>query len=161
MFEEALVEDLTAAVIGSFRQFYSDEVVPVIEIFEAARIPVLSPPMSTVRDKTKPFVRFAGDPEESEVADYELQERTLDRILCASFVYVVAPRGYIGRTTLLEFGHIRERRIPAFFSAIPDDLPIHIEEPAVVSASELVRRIHSVGSAALADGHLRRKFSDR
>jgi hypothetical protein len=151
------MKDLTVAIIGSFRQFYSDEVAPVIEVFEAARIPVLSPPKSTVRDRTKPFVRFASDPDETEATDYELQERALERILSASFVYVVAPRGYIGRTTLLEFGQIRERRIPAFFSAIPDDLPVRIEKSAVVAARDLVRRIAAEGESALVGGHLQQR----
>jgi hypothetical protein len=139
------------AVIGSFRQHY-EAVLEVIDAFVARRISVLSPPRSSIRGPREGFVRFHGDPGD-EVSDHELQQQTLDNILRADCVYVTAPGGYIGRTTLLELGHVRERRIPTFFSAVPDDLPIRVEEYSIMPAAELAELLVT-DVATLKRGHL-------
>jgi len=147
-----LPHHITIAIIGSFRQYYAD-VLEAIKCFESAHIRVVSPPKSQIRDMSRPFIRFVIDPEPDEMSDHQLQQKTLNRILSASCVYVVAPYGYIGRTTLLELGHVRERGVPTFFSAVPDDLPIHVQNSAVISAANLADLINRRGHTALTHGH--------
>ncbi|WP_349880066.1 NUDIX domain-containing protein [Micromonospora sp. HUAS YX12] len=129
---------LAVSIVGSFRQYYP-EVLEAAAIFSEAGITVASPAVSTIVNPGAEFVRFRGDNPES--ADHEIQSDTMQKILSSDFVYVVAPNGYIGRTTSYELGSIRDRDIPVYFSAPPRDLPVPVPAEAVVSAGQLARRI--------------------
>jgi len=82
-----------------------------------------------------PFVRFESDANRH--SDSLVQLIALHRILRADFVYVVAPEGYIGRTTCYEIGRILQARRPLYFSEQPRDLPIHIPETHVLPLSTI------------------------
>jgi hypothetical protein len=74
-----------------------------------------------------------------------VQTVALHRILRADFVYVVAPGGYVGRTTCYEIGRIIQLQRPLFFSALPKDLPIAISEDHVYSLEEIVALLGNGG----------------
>jgi hypothetical protein len=124
----------TVAIIGSFRQYYQLAVTAALQ-FESASISVSTPPVSQIVDPEADFVRFETDAPDSE--DHEIQSETLERIFESDVVYVIAPSGYIGRTTSYELGRVHERGIPVFYSEAPRDLPIPIADESVKSVEEL------------------------
>ncbi|WP_406326534.1 hypothetical protein [Streptomyces sp. NBC_00203] len=129
---------LVVAVVGSFRQHYA-HVVHAAEAFVAAGITVGSPSLSKIVNPGEEFARFASDP--PQVPDHHIQAATLEKIFTSDFVYVVAPGGYIGRTTSYELGRIHERGIPTYYSEMPKDLPIGIPQDLVRSAACLAARL--------------------
>lgn len=128
------------AIIGSFRKHY-EQVLAAARRFEDAWIAVLSPPLSRIANPGADFVRFETDPLES--ADHQIQAETLARILSADFVYVVAPGGYIGRTTSYELGRVHARGIPVYYSQQPEDLPIPVPDEQIASVEELTDFLQS------------------
>ncbi|WP_270365749.1 hypothetical protein [Microbacterium algeriense] len=126
----------TVAVIGSFRRHYA-EVLATLTTFESVGVSVTSPLGGAVIDGQVDFVRFDSDP--SEWDDPRVQTVALHRILRATAVYVVAPEGYVGRTTCYEIGRCLQSRTPTYFSEAPVDLPIavpdtHVLPPDVLAA---------------------------
>jgi hypothetical protein len=133
---------LSVAIIGSFRHHY-DEVCWVAGIFQTAGLRVTSPVISEIVNPGANFVRFAVDP--STTSDEELQELALGRILAAELVYVVAPGGYIGRTTCYELGQVLLRHVPVYFSSRIEDLPIDVPDHAVRAAADLAAELSRTG----------------
>jgi hypothetical protein len=125
---------LTVAIIGSFRKHY-EQVVRAARHFEAVSVAVLSPPISRIVNPGADFVRFETDRLDS--ADHQIQSETFSRIFAADFVYVVAPGGYIGRTTSYELGRVHARGIPVYYSERPEDLPIPLADEQVATIEEL------------------------
>jgi hypothetical protein len=130
----------TVAIIGSFRKHY-DRVLAAIDAFVSAGLTVSSPTRSYTLDAKAEFVRFATDP--PGCADVEIQLRALQRILSSDVVFVVAPDGYVGRTTCYEIGRVHERKIPIFYSSMPLDLPIPVSANAVADAAAVAKAIQS------------------
>jgi hypothetical protein len=83
------------AVIGSFRKDKYEGVRTVIRLFHHAGFRIASPSGTNIVGGEE-FVRFESD--EVRLSDPEVQTRTLQRILTADAVFVVAPKGYVGRT---------------------------------------------------------------
>jgi hypothetical protein len=128
----------TAAIIGSFRQHYS-EISEVWRIFTGNGLEVTSPKGTPILKEGVPFVRFASDcPTWS---DSLIQSVALHRILRADFVFVVAPNHYVGRTTCYEIGRIIHARRPLYFSEQPEDLPILVPADHVYSAGKIAKEI--------------------
>lgn len=130
----------SVAVIGSFRK-YNSEIQAVCDEFRGAGLIVTSPQDATVLEPGIPFVRFRKD--DADWSDQEIQALALHRIMRADLVYVVAPQGYVGRTTCYEIGRIVQRGRPVYFSAPPNDLPIHVPEESVVPPDTLIAAIRS------------------
>ncbi len=128
------------SIIGSFRRSYP-EVVEAARLFTAAGLTVLSPAISRIINPGADFVRFEGDSPES--TDHEIQAATLRKILSSDLVYVVAPGGYIGRTTSYELGSVIDRDIPLYFSCLPVDLPVSVPSHNILSPRKLVERIQT------------------
>lgn len=127
---------VTVAVIGSFRQHYETAVLPAIRVFRSQGLSVTSPLAHKIEVPGIEFVRFASDRDDH--TDAEVQTLALHRILRADFTYVVAPGGYVGRTTCYEIGRVVQARRPVVFSERPQDLPIlvpesHIGSPGVAA----------------------------
>ncbi|WP_447912995.1 hypothetical protein [Microbacterium phyllosphaerae] len=128
----------TVAVIGSFRSHLAD-VLSARETFRAVGIDVTTPLGSTVLEQDAEFVRFESDPPGS--GDAAVQSMALHRILRAEAVFVVAPEGYVGRTTCYEVGRCMQAARPLYFSHPPLDLPIDVPPSHVVTAGELAAYI--------------------
>jgi hypothetical protein len=130
----------TVAVIGSFRQFYQ----PICDAwrqFSELGIEVTSPKGAPIVEEGIPFVRFESDPHKWD--DPMVQTVALHRILRADFVFVVAPDGYVGRTTCYEIGRIIQASRPLYFSEVPKDLPIHVPSENIRTTSEVVELIRA------------------
>jgi hypothetical protein len=129
---------VSVSVIGSFRQYYS-QVIRAVQQFESLGITVRSPAVSRIVNPGDDYARFESDPADS--SDQLIQAVTMERILSSDLVYVVAPGGYIGRTTCYELGRADERSIPVYFSAPPRDLPIAVPPGSVLRVADLGRRL--------------------
>jgi hypothetical protein len=108
----------TVAVIGSFRQHY-EPIRQTWRLFTDNGFRVTSPKGSPIIENGIPFVRFETDPQEWD--DPMVQTIALHRILRADLTYVVAPGGYVGRTTCYEVGRIVQAKRPIYFSDMPDE----------------------------------------
>jgi hypothetical protein len=134
--EEAAVKP-SVAVIGSFRQHYV-VVCEAIDAFRAGGWRVLSPAGSAILEPGLDFVRFETD--EAKLSDAEVQAVTLRNILKADLTFVVAPDGYVGRTTCYEIGRLMQAKRVVIFSEHPRDLPIEIPPTHVLAAGEAALR---------------------
>lgn len=136
------------AIIGSFRKYY-EQVVELIDLFNATGIYVTSPKKSTICSKIDDFVIFESDNEKH--TPEEIQMITLDKILAADCIYVYNPEGYLGRTTCYEIGFCFSRSKPIYFSNRPIDLPIPVNQEQIVSPVEFSKIILSEGIDFLLD----------
>lgn len=130
--------NVSVAVIGSFRQYYAQAVRAVKE-FESLGITVESPAVSRIINPGDSFARFETDP--PQLPDQAIQAAALRKILNSDLAYVVAPGGYVGRTTCYELGRLHACDIPVYFSAVPHDLPIEVSIGSVLSVPDLARKI--------------------
>jgi hypothetical protein len=143
------------AIIASFRNHY-EPVLAAREVFLRHGIEVTSPKGSPIIKPGIPFVRFQSDPHHA--PDCVVQSTAVHRILRADAVYVVAPDGYVGRTTCYEIGRAVQAGRPLYFSEPPKDLPICVPTDHVVSPETLalmliqpgvpVERLHDQGADA-------------
>lgn len=145
---------LSVSLIGSFRKHYQ-EVEKAARVFIDAGLAINSPPISRIIDRNREFVRFDSD--SPLTSDCDIQAATLAKILASDFVYVVNPRGYIGRMTAYELGRIHERKMAVYYAEFPRDLPVEVPPAAVFSAHELAaiaaaisRRTSSAGGGTAA-----------
>ena len=128
----------SVAIIGSFRQYYVD-VLAAIAAFRQAGWSVASPAGTDIINPDIDFVRFTTDAEH--LNDAQVQTVTLDKIMRADLSYVVAPNGYVGRTTCYEIGRLIQAKRPVYFSSIPRDLPLHVPSQFVLSTEQLIRSL--------------------
>jgi len=125
-------------VIGSFRKHLADVFI-ARETFTRLGIEVTTPLGAQVLKPNIRFVRFDSD--EKDLSDSAVQHLAVGRILGADAVYVVAPEGYIGRTTCYEVGRCMQASSPIYFSEQPQDLPIEVPASHVVNAQTLAAYI--------------------
>lgn len=128
----------TVAVIGSFRRHLSS-VNDACGAFRAAGLRVTSPLDDSVLEKGIEFVRFPSD--DAAADDAMVQTIALGRILFADAVFVVAPEGYVGRTTCYEIGRVVQADRPLYFDTHPLDLPIRVSDSHVVPATTVASLI--------------------
>lgn len=126
---------MRVAIIGSFKQHYG-MIRRSLKAFWEAGIEVTTPKGSDIEEEGIEFVRFETDPPDWD--DPTVQTIALHRILRADAVYVVAPGGYVGRTTCYEIGRVIQACHPIYFSDYPADLPIAVPSSHIVSPIELI-----------------------
>lgn len=136
---------VTISVIGSFRKHYG-AILAAVREFRRVGFTVESPSGAPIIDPDVEFVRLEGDaPHRSDV---DIQARTMDKLLRSSTIYVVAPGGYIGRTTCYEIGRLIQSGQTLYFSERPADLPIMIGEGHICTPEELstklIRQVRSI-----------------
>src|SRR4051812_26400007 len=93
----------SVAIIGSFKQHY-EKVCQAWRALTDLGLEVMSPKGTPIIEPGISFVRFISD--DTKWDDPMVQTVALHRILGANFVFVVAPSGYVGRTTCYEIGRI-------------------------------------------------------
>lgn len=136
----------TVALVGSFRRHFH-EIQNAFDLFELAGWKVVSPTRSKILEHDVEFVRLSTDPVDAE--DSTIQSIAMAKILAADVVFVIAPGGYIGKTTSYEIGRVIQAQRPIYFSAAPRDLPIEVHSERIVSAQALVRISKSAGWTSL------------
>ena len=129
---------LKIAIIGSFRQHIKDVEI-VRDFFLKNDIIITTPCSLEIIEPKIPFVRFITD--ETYFSNEMIQSATIERIFSSNIVYVVAPDGYIGRTTCYEIGRVIQYNIPIYFSQFIQDLPIYIPYSHVLTKEEMLEVI--------------------
>jgi len=124
----------SVAIIASFRQHY-EEALRALQVFHDNGIEVTSPKGTPIVEPGIAFVRFRSDC--AQATDGTVQSIAMHRILRANAVYVVAPDGYVGRTTCYEIGRVIQAARPVYFSERPTDLPICVPEDHIATPQEL------------------------
>lgn len=128
------------AIIGSFRQHYN-HVRAAISAAAQYDWTVTSPLGHDIVEPGIDFVRFDSD--SADFDDPTVQSVALHRILRADLVYVVAPGGYVGRTTCYEIGRIVGGGRPLYFSERPADLPIAVPDAAIGPLDQLLSSVRT------------------
>jgi hypothetical protein len=126
---------LKIAIIGSFKQ-YIQHIKVVHDFFIQNKIIITTPRSTEIIEPEIDFVRFATD--EKEYSDELIQSETIKRIFSSNLVYVIAPDGYVGRTTCYEIGRIIQYNIPIYFSDFIKDLPVYIPNSHILRKEELL-----------------------
>jgi hypothetical protein len=138
---EELTTKRVVAVIGSFRR-HLPEIQEACSALRTKGFDVTSPKGTEVIEGGVLFVRFESD--NPDLSDPAIQSLALHRIFRADAVYVLAPSGYVGRTTCYEVGRLIQARKTLYFSAQPKDLPIIVPEHFIVDVQELIRRLSDI-----------------
>ena len=126
----------TVAIIGSFRKHYS-LVLAAHRVFVAAGLKITSPlGAPPIGSGTEEFVRFTSD--RADWSEEMIETVALHRILRADVTYVIAPDGYVGRTTAYEIGRAIQAARPIVFSELPLDIPLGVSDSSVMTPEELV-----------------------
>jgi hypothetical protein len=111
---------LTAAVSGSFHR-HMEVITAAVHQLAALSVRVLSPADPRIVAKQGEFLFVASD----RVRSVRLvQDRHLDSIRAASFLWLVCPDGYVGQSASLEIGYAIAAGIPMFAVRAPADLTL-------------------------------------
>lgn len=107
---------LRAVLCGSFRR----DPVGLRETFEALKehFQLLAPRSLEFVDPSAPFVRLADEHDESALT---VEQRHLEAVSNADFVWLHAPDGYVGLSASMEIGHAHALGIPVFSDAVLSD----------------------------------------
>lgn len=107
---------ISATISGSFNK-YLDQIKEKILEFEHEGIKVLSPKPSRQVSLSSGFVVLESDKE----VPQEIELSHLKAISQSDFLYVVNPKGYIGKSVALEIGYALSRSIPVYSLEHPRD----------------------------------------
>ena len=126
------VDTLTAVLCGSFRR----DPVGLRSCFAhlSEVCVVLSPTSVEFVDENVEFVRL---PDEVGQPEHAIEERHLDSLKRADFVWLFAPDGHVGVSAAMELGHAWALGVPVFSSQHPTDPVIaakvtHVDSPTDV-----------------------------
>lgn len=144
------VKNLTVVVSGSFHR-HMEKITAVVHDFAAQSVRVLSPADPRVVAYQGEFLFVASDP----IRSIKLvQDRHLDCIRAASFLWLVCPDGYIGLSAAMEIGAAREAGVPVFAAHAPNDLTLREYVLVVSSISDAIRQVRSLARPRRVDGLL-------
>ena len=111
---------LTATVSGSFHR-HMDAISRAVYELTSLNVRVLSPADPRVVAQQGEFLFVASDP----VMSVRLvQDRHLECIRAASFLWLVCPDGYVGRSASMEIGFAAGAGVPIFSIFPPADLTL-------------------------------------
>ncbi len=139
---------MTAAVSGSFHR-HMEAISSAVRNLTARSIRVLSPADPRVVAVQGEFLFVASD----RVRSVRLvQDRHLDCIRAADFLWLVCPDGYVGQSASMEIGYAAGAGVPIFATRAPSDLTLREYVTVVSSLSDAVsfaeaspRRNHPAG----------------
>lgn len=127
---------LTAAVSGSFHR-HMEAITAAVHELAALSTRVLSPADPRVVAAQGEFLFVASD----RVRSVRLvQDRHLESIRAADFLWLICPDGYVGQSASMEVGFAAAARVPIFATRAPSDLTLRQYVSIVPTLSEAVRR---------------------
>jgi hypothetical protein len=130
---------LTAAVSGSFHR-HMGAITAAVHELAALSIRVLSPADPRVVAAQGEFLFVASD----RVRSVRLvQDRHLESIRVADFLWLICPDGYVGQSASMEVGFAAAARVPIFATRAPSDLTLREYVTIVPALSEAVRRVEA------------------
>lgn len=127
---------LTAAVSGSFHR-HMEAITSAVHELAALGVRVLSPADPRIVAAQGEFLFVASDPVRSVRL---VQDRHLECIRAARFLWLVCPDGYLGLSSAMEIGAAREAGVPIFAIRAPNDLTMREYVKVVPSISEAPKR---------------------
>lgn len=128
---------LRATVSGSFHRHMDAITSAVYELIEEG-VRVLSPADPRVVDADRDFLFVASD----RVRSIRLvQDRHLEAIRSADFLWLVCPDGYVGQSAAMEIGFAAGAGIPIYATNMPLDLTLREYIKPVASLSDAVKDV--------------------
>lgn len=130
---------LRAAVSGSFHR-HMELITAAVQDLASLSIRVLSPADPRVVAHHGEFLFVASD----RVRSVRLvQDRHLESIRTADFLWLVCPDGYVGLSASMEVGYAAAAGVPVFGTHAPGDLTLREYVTVVPELSEAVRRVEA------------------
>jgi hypothetical protein len=129
-------ENLAVVVSGSFHR-HMDKITAAIHEFAAQSVRVLSPSDPRIVAHQGEFLFVASDRLRSVKL---VQDRHLDCIRAASFLWLVCPDGYVGVSAAMEIGGAREAGVPVYATHAPNDITMREYVTVMPTLSEAIRR---------------------
>jgi hypothetical protein len=128
--------DLRAAVSGSFHR-HMEAISRSVHELTALSVRVLSPADPRVVAAQGEFLFVASD----RVRSVRLvQDRHLESIRAANFVWLVCPDGYVGQSASMEIGYAAGAGVPIYGTRAPFDLTLREYVTIVPSLTQAVGR---------------------
>ena len=141
---------LTAAVSGSFHR-HMGAITAAVHELAALSIRVLSPADPRVVAAQGEFLFVASD----RVRSVRLvQDRHLESIRAADFLWLICPDGYVGQSASMEVGFAAAARVPIFATRAPSDLTLREYVTIIPTLSEAVHRVEANSRPRHAEGLL-------
>lgn len=128
---------LTATVSGSFHR-HMDAITTVVHELASLNVRVLSPADPRVVAKQGEFWFVASDPVRSVKL---VQDRHLESIRAADFLWLVCPDGYVGQSASQELGYAIAVGVPILAAQAPNDLTLQQYVKVVPTVAAAVRMI--------------------
>lgn len=130
---------ITATVSGSFHR-HMGAISAAVEQLAALAIRVLSPADPRIVAQQGDFLFVASDPIRSVRL---VQDRHLESIRAADFLWLVCPDGYVGQSASMEIGYAAAVGVPIFATHAPRDLTLRQYVNIVPSLTAAVSAINS------------------
>jgi hypothetical protein len=111
---------VTATVSGSFHRHMHAISLAVQELTDCG-VNVLSPADPRVVDSFGDFLFVASDRVRS---IRMVQDRHIESIRASSFLWLIAPDGYVGQSAAMEMGFAVANQVPIFSTCLPFDLTL-------------------------------------
>jgi hypothetical protein len=128
---------LRAAVSGSFHR-HMEAINAAVQELVSLSIRVLSPADPRVVAQQGEFLFVASD----RVRSIRLvQDRHLESIRAADFLWLVCPDGYVGQSASMEVGFAAAVRVPVFSTHTPNDLTLRQYATTVPTLAGAVRML--------------------
>jgi CTP:molybdopterin cytidylyltransferase MocA len=130
---------ITATVSGSFHRHLHAIYLAVNELTDRG-VRVLSPADPRVVDSVADFLFVASD----QVRSVRMvQDRHIECIRASSFLWLVAPDGYVGQSASMEIGFAVAHDVPIFCADRPSDLTLMQYVQQVRSSKEAIQACSS------------------
>ena len=143
-------ENLSVVVSGSFHR-HMEKITAAVHELAAHCVRVLSPADPRVVAYQGEFLFVASDPVRSVRL---VQDRHLDCIRAASFLWLVCPDGYVGVSAAMEIGAAGEAGVPIFATRAPIDLTMREYVTVVPTLSEALQRAKAIPRPRRSEGIL-------
>lgn len=111
---------LKASVSGSFHR-HMEAITSAVHELAALSVRVLSPADPRIVAQQGEFLFVASDPVKSVRL---VQDRHLESIRAANFLWLVCPDGYVGQSASMEIGFAAAVGVPIFAAQLPVDLTL-------------------------------------
>ncbi len=141
---------LTAAVSGSFHR-HMQAISAAVNELAALSVRVLSPADPRIVAHQGEFLFVASDPVRSVRL---VQDRHLESIRAADFVWLVCPDGYVGQSASMEIGFAAAARVPIFGAHAPGDLTLRQYVTIARTLSDAVRAVRRNSRRRHSEGFL-------
>jgi hypothetical protein len=112
---------LAATVSGSFHR-HMEAITAAVHELASLLVHVLSPADPRIVAQQGEFLFVASDPVRSVRL---VQDRHLESIRAANFLWLVCPDGYVGQSASMEVGFAAAVGVPIFATHAPSDLTLH------------------------------------